>query len=76
MLLPTKVELFTTLAAVILVTPNANVLPTALVKVTVPVPAVIVKARADVALLSVPLKLMLLSVVAKVTSAPKVALPV
>ena len=75
-LLPTKVELFTTLTAVMLVAPNAKVPPTAPVNVTVPAPAVIVNARADVALLSVPLKLMLLSVVAKVTSAPKVALPV
>ena len=59
-----------------LVAPNAKVPPTAPVKVTVPVPAVIVNARDDVALFKVLLNVMLLSVVANVTSAPKVAAPV
>ena len=59
MLLPTKVELFTTLAAVMLVAPSANVPPTAPVKVTVPVPAVIVNARDEVTLFSVLLNVML-----------------
>ena len=75
MLLPTKVELFTTLAAVMLVAPNANVPPRAPVKVTVPVPAVIVNARDEVKLLSVLLNVMLLSVVANVTPAPRVTAP-
>ena len=75
-LLPTKVALCTTLAAVMLVAPNAKVPPTAPVKVTVPVPAVIVNARDEVKLLSVLLNVILLSVVANVTPAPKVAAPV
>ena len=76
MLLPTKVEVCTTLDAVMLVAPKAKVPPTAPVNVTVPVPAVFVSARDDVALFSVLLKLILLSVVAKVTPAPKVTAPV
>ena len=59
-----------------LVAPKANVPPTAPVNVTVPVPAVIVNARDEVKLLSVLLKVMLLSVVASVTPAPKVTAPV
>ena len=70
--------MFTTLAAVMLVAPSAPFVapPTAPVKVTVPVPAVIVNVRAEVTLLSVPLKVMLLLPLANVTSAPKVAAPV
>ena len=63
MLLPTNVELFTTLVAVMLVAANANVPPTAPVKVTVPVPAVIVNARAEVKLFNVLPNVMLLFVV-------------
>ena len=48
-----------------LVAPKANVPPTAPVNVTVPVPAVIVNARDDVALFKVLPKLILLFVDAK-----------
>ena len=58
-----------------LVAPSANVPPTAPVKVTVPVPAVIVNARDEVTLFSVLLNVMLLLPLAKVTSAPNVAAP-
>ncbi len=76
MLLPIKLEVCTTLDAVMLVAPKAKVPPTAPVNVTVPVPAVIVSARDELALFSVLLKVMLLSVVAKVTDAPNVTAPV
>ena len=65
--------MFTTLVAVMLVAPNAKLPPTAPVKVTVPVPAVIVNVRVEVKLLSVLLKVMLLLPLANVTFAPKVA---
>ena len=65
-----------TLAAVMLVAPNAKVPPTAPVKVTVPVPTVMVNARDEVALFKVLPNVMLLSVVASVTPAPKAAAPV
>ena len=55
-----------------LVAPKAKVPPTAPVNVTVPVPAVIVSERDEVALLSVLPNVRLLSVVANETSAPSV----
>ena len=45
LLLPTQVELLVTVAAVIEVAPSGVTPPTALLKVTAPVPAAIVKAR-------------------------------
>ena len=59
-------------AAVMLVAPKAKVLPTVPVKVTVPVPAAMVKARAAVLLFKVLAKAILLSVVVSVVAAPRV----
>ena len=70
--LPTKVLLLVTVEAVMLVAPSARLLPTVPVNVTVPVPAPIVKALAEVALLSVLANAILLSVVFRVVAAPKV----
>ena len=54
------------------VSPKAVVPPTAPVKVTAPVPAPIVKARADEALFNVLAKIILLLVVFRVLAAPNV----
>lgn len=59
-------------AAVMLVAPKATELPTVPVKVTVPVPAAMDKALAELVLLSVLAKAILLSVVVRVVAAPKV----
>ena len=63
-------------AAVMVVAPNGFVPPTAPFMVTVPPPALMVRARAVlVALLRVLLKVTLLSVVVKVVAADKVTAP-
>ena len=59
-------------AAVILASPKAVVPPTAPVNVTAPVPAPIVKARADELLFNVFAKTILLLVVFRVLAAPNV----
>ncbi len=75
-LLPTQVELFVTVAAVMDAAPNGADPPTAPVKVTVPTPAAIVNARPAALPLSVPPKLTLLLVVESVMGvADRVTLP-
>ena len=76
LLLPTQVELFVTVAAVMDTAPNGADPPTAPVKVTVPAPAAIVNARPAALPLSVPPKLTLLLVVVSVMGvADRVTLP-
>ena len=65
-LLPTQVELLVVVAAVIAMAPKAVPPPTAPVKVTLPMPAAIVKARLAALPLSVPPKLTSLLVVVSV----------
>ena len=74
-LLPTQVELLVVVAAVIVVVPNAPEPPTAPVKVTAPVPAVIVSVLPAALPFRVPPKPILLLVVANVVLVVNTTLP-